>query len=147
MTAEKLDAAIKEIVLLKEKSKSTGNSHSRKQWENRRNWRLCTIGKSCKIGWVKICSIAKQKPLKHRIIKSQICKECIFWCGRRLQLYSAGKMGKVYYWCDTGTHYGRYSHNCKELRIEINRRIRRYKGEIGNNSYYRKMFEYKWDCV
>lgn len=64
MTKEELDMVIAEIIIPAEKPKSTGNSHKRKQWENRRNWRLCTIGESCKFGSLKdydeLCNFYEQ---------------------------------------------------------------------------------------
>ena len=53
MTQEELNKAISEIVIPTEKPKSTGNSHRRKQWENRRYWWQCTVGKTCKLGSLK----------------------------------------------------------------------------------------------
>ena len=39
MTQEELNKMIDEIIIPQEKPKSTGNSHKRKQWENRKYWR------------------------------------------------------------------------------------------------------------
>ena len=50
MTPDELDAAIAEIVTQQLKPRSTQNSHIRKKWEKRRIWRLCIVGKSCKLG-------------------------------------------------------------------------------------------------
>ena len=145
MTVEELDAAIAEIIIPQEKPKSTGNSHKRKQWENRRNWRLCTIGKSCKLGYIKICPIAKIKAPKFRFSKSPRCDDCI--CNYKLESPWGIYMGWVSYDCDR-RRYRKFSYNCTEFRRELNRRLRRtFKGEIGNYSYYRKIFEYQWECV
>ena len=35
VTIEELEATIAELIIPQEKAKSTGNSHKRKQWENR----------------------------------------------------------------------------------------------------------------
>ena len=53
MTQDELDTAIAELIIPQEKAKNTGNSHKRKQWENRRNWRRCTVGQTCKLGGLK----------------------------------------------------------------------------------------------
>lgn len=144
MTSEKLDAAIAEIIIPQEKSKSKGNSHKRKQWENRQNWRHCTIGKSCKLGYIKICPIAKMKAPKFRFSKSPLCDDCI--CNYGLASSWSFMVG-VSYDCDS-RRYKKYSYNCTGFRRELNRRFRRtVKGEIGNYSYYRKIFEYQWECV
>ena len=50
MTPDELDTAIAEIVTQQLKPRRTQNSHIRKEWEKRRIWRLCTVGKSCKLG-------------------------------------------------------------------------------------------------
>ena len=144
LTQEELYTTLAELIIMQEKPKSTGNSHKRKQWENRRNWRLCTMGMSCKMGYVKICPIANMKPFKRKVAKSLICRDCCV----NLRSPWGIIMGGVIYWCDHDTHYKRVSYNCKGLRVELNRRLRRTcKGEIGNYGYYRKMFEYQWECV
>ena len=143
MTVKELDAAIAEIIIPQEKPKSTGNSHKRKQWENRRNWRLCTIGRSCKMAYVKVCPIAKIKSSNfRRCYKSPLCGDCI------CDLSSSwGFMVGISYDCDR-RRYIKYSYNCTGFRRELNRRLRRtVKGEIGNYSYYKKIFEYQWECV
>ena len=148
MTQEELDTTIAELIIMQEKPKSTGNSHKRKQWENRRNWRLCTIGKSCKMAYVKICPIAKIKNPRFGYIKSPLCDDCI--CNHGLDS-PWGIMGWVSYSCDK-VRYKKFSYNCTGFRRELNRLVRRHtkrvdKYDIGNYSYYRKMFEYEWDCV
>ena len=126
MTPEELNVMIKELIIPQEKPKSTGNSHRRKQWENRRNWRLCTIGKSCKVAYVKVCPLAKIKAPNFRRFKSSL---------------------GVSYDCDK-LRYIKFSYNCTGFRRSLNRLIRRTcKGDIGNYSYYKKIFEYKWECV
>ena len=145
MTTEKLDALIKEIIIPQEKPPSTGNSHKRKQWENRRNWRLCTIGKSCKMAYVKICPLAKIKTPHFRRFKSPLCVDCI------CDLSSRGMFGFIDYDCDR-MQYKKFSYNCTGFRRYLNRLIRRRtnnieKYDIGNYSFYKKNFEYKWACV
>ena len=143
MTAEELNLLIKAIIIPQEKPKSTGNSHRRKQWENRRYWRLCTIGESCKMAYIKICPSAKIKAPNFRYIKSPLCKDCICYLSSPWGVY----MGGVSYDCDKA-RYIRYYNNCTGFRRELNRRIRRTcKGEIGNYSYYKKIFEYQWKCI
>ena len=149
MTQEELDATIADLIIVQEKPKSTGNSHKRKQWENRRYWHLCTMGKTCKLGYVKICLIAKQKS-SSGYMRSSVCWECVCcWHG-----FSSpwGIMGGVGYSCDSGTHYKKFSNKCPEFRRELNRLIRRRtkrtdKDDIGNYGYYRKIFDYEWGCV
>ena len=142
MTPEELNVMIKELIIPQEKPKSTGNSHRRKQWENRRNWRLCTIGKSCKVAYVKVCPLAKIKAPSFRRFKSSLCIDCIF----DLSSTWGGFCG-VSYDCDK-LRYIKFSYNCTGFRRELNRRLRRTcKGDIGNYSYYKKIFEYKWECV
>lgn len=148
MTQEELDVTIAELIIVQEKPKSTGNSHKRKQWENRRNWRLCTMGKTCKLGYVKVCPVAKQKSLGY--MRSSVCWECVcYWHGFSSPwgIY----MGWVSYDCDR-QRYRKFSYNCTGFRRELNRLIRRCtkrtdKDDIGNYSYYKKMFEYQWKCV
>ena len=147
MTQEELDATIAELIVPQEKPKSTGNSHKRKQWENRRNWRLCTIGKSCKMAYVKICPMAKIKSPNFRRFKSPLCGDCICNLSSPWGIY----MGWVSYDCDR-SRYRKFSYNCTGFRRELNRLIRRRtkrtdKDDIGNYSYYRKIFDYVWGCV
>lgn len=129
MTQQELDAAIAEIIIPQKKSRSTQNSHRRKQWENRRNWRLCTIGESCKIGVIKSC----KEPYD---FFSPRCEDCYgkWW------LSSNGRGGV----CtdDCKSRYKKFSWNSKSLRDFNNRCVRRYKGDIGDYCYYKKMFEY-----
>ena len=142
MTQEELDATIAELIIMQEKPKSTGNSHKRKQWENRRNWRLCTVGKSCKMAYVKICPIAKIKDFD-----SPLCWDCICELSSPWGIY----MGWVSYDCEE-QRYRKFSYNCTGFRRKLNRFIRRRtkrtdKDDIWNYSYYKKMFEYQWKCV
>lgn len=147
MTTEELNLLIKEIILPQEKPKSTGNSHKLKQWENRRNWRLCTIGKSCKMAYVKICPLAKIKTPHFRRFKSPLCGDCICNLSSPWGMF----MDCVSYDCDR-MQYKKFSYNCTGFRRYLNRLIRRRtnnieKYDIGNYSFYKKIFEYKWACV
>ena len=132
MTAEELDAAIAEIIILQEKPKSTQNSHRRKQWENKKYWRFCTVGDSCKLGRFK----DKFKNFTEDDLEwyERLSSKCfrLVWI-----VYDFNRC-----------YYKKYSYNKKKFRIDLNRRIRRtYKGEIGNYSYYKKIFEYHWRCI
>ena len=147
MTTEELDELIKAIIIPQEKPKSTGNSHNRKQWENRRNWRLCTIGKSCKMAYVKVCPLAKIKTPHFRRFKSPLCGDCICNLSSPWGMF----MGWVSYDCDR-MQYKKFSYNCTGFRRYLNRLIRRRTNnienyDIGNYSFYKKIFEYKWACV
>ena len=137
LTQAELDLAISEIIVAQEKPRSTQNSHRRKQWENRRNWRLCTVSESCKLGVVKNCS--------HKKNYNYFAPPCENCCGQ-FGLSSFGRLGGVYT-LDCNSRYKKFSYNCKILRDYLNRYVRYFKGEIGNYGYYRKMFDYLWGCV
>ena len=92
MTQEELNKMIDEIIIPQEKTKSTGNSHKRKQWENRKYWRLCTIGKSCKIGKIKTCEAAKIKKYNTGKIVNPLCVDCTYWSNLRYS-WSLGMAG------------------------------------------------------
>ena len=141
MTQEELDAAIRKIILPQSKPRSTQNSHRRKQWENRRYWHLCTMSKSCKLGYVKICPIARQKPFGRNILKSSICLDCCCYGEIRTPW---GCMAGISCSCDTISYYRRFSNKCQRLKYFNNRWVRRHRGEIGNYGYYKKMFEYEY---
>lgn len=130
MTREELDDLIAELIILKEKPKNTGNSHRRKQWENRRNWRLCTVGKSCKIGVIKSC---------RENYWSAYCGKCY----GRWGLSSYGR-GGIY----TRNCKGRYrkfsSLNFDSKTLKAVKRVecrtpRRFKGDISNGSEYKRI--------
>ena len=136
MTQEELNMVIAEIIIPAEKPKSTGNSHKRKQWENLRNWRLCTIGESCKLGSLKdyeeLCKFYDQ------------FKHWIGWIGWICS--PGGIFAGVYY--DTDRHYFKHhSYNKKWLRNFAERRVRKYKGEISKGGMYRRFFDYQWSCI
>ena len=75
MTQEELDMTIAELIITQEKLKSTENSYKCKQWENRRNWHLCTMRKTCKLAYVKFCPTAKQKSSGY--MRGSVCWKCV----------------------------------------------------------------------
>ncbi len=136
MTVEELDAAIAETIIPQEKPRSTQNSHRRKQWENRRHWRICTVGQSCKIGG--------QKDYDECYALYEACNYRGAWL-----LYLTccwGGLGRISY-NNERHHFVRYSYNVKGLRREAERKLRRYKGEIVNGSMYKRIFDYQWSCI
>ncbi|MBQ7704402.1 MAG: hypothetical protein IJT73_03100 [Selenomonadaceae bacterium] len=137
MTQEELNAAISEIIVAQEKFKSTGNSHKRKQWENRRNWRLCTVGETCKLGSFKDYDALYK-------FYDENFPQWISWV--RWLSGPGGIFAGVHY-CKRRRHFCRYSFNNKWLRNFAERVVRRYKGEISNGSMYRKIFDYQWGCI
>lgn len=139
MTLEELNATIAEIIIPQEKPKSTGNSHRRKQWENKKYWHLCTKQKSCKLGKVKNCELVGKIDKK---IVHPLCDDCFcFLNGARFSMGLAG----IFFDCDSG-RFKKYSCNSKILRKYSNRAVQRYKDEIGNFSYYKKIFDYVYSC-
>ena len=144
MTLEEMNFAIAEKIIPQEKPKSTGNSHRRKQWENKKNWHLCTKWKSCKVGKAKKCELVGKIDRK---IYYKSCEDCFcFWENPRFYNRLAG----VSFDCLTG-RFEKYSYNSTSRRRYVNRWVRRYannvENELGNYGYYRKIFEYAWDCV
>lgn len=135
MTPEELDATIAKIIIPQEKPLNTGNSHRRKQWENRKNWRLCTIGQSCKIGFAKSCKFAKQKRDKLLYPKNPLCMKC--YCNCLSSIWWSG---------------GVYNHDCTwykkrydtkyhwDIQRKSEHKLRHYKGDIINGSHYKKLF-------
>lgn len=133
MTQDELDAAIAEVIIIQDKPKSTGNSHKRKQWENRRYWRLCTIGETCKFGspkdYEKLCNFYDKFP--HWISCS-----ASWCCGLSYLNYGEDKH-----------HFTWYSYHSKYHRKTAARHIRKYKGEISNGGMYRKIYDYYQCCI
>ena len=130
MTQEELDDLIAELIVAQDKSRSTGNSHYRKQWENQRYWRLCTVGESCKIGVIKSC---------RENYWSSCCKQCY----GRWGLASYGKGGVYTRYCK-----GRYrkfsSSNFDTKTLKAIKRVerrtpRRFKGDISNGAEYKRL--------
>lgn len=130
MTQEELDDLIAELIVVQDKPRSTGNSHERKQWENQRYWRLCTVGESCKIGVIKSCTENYWSPC---------CKQCY----GRWGLASYGKGGVYTRYCR-----GRYrkfsSSNFDNKTLKAIKRVerrtpRRFKGDISNGAEYKRL--------
>lgn len=135
MTLKELDVAIAEIIIPQVKPKNTGNSHRRKQWENEKYWHLCTKWKSCKVSKVKNCELVGKG-------YNSLCRDCFcFLNGARFGMGLAG----IFFDCDSG-RFKTYSCNSKILRNYGNRAVRRYKDDIGNFSYYKKIFDYYYNC-
>lgn len=40
-----------------------------------------------------------------------------------------------------------YSYNSSYLRNVANRHVRRFSGDVGNHAFYRKIYDYAWECV
>ena len=134
MTQEELNKAIFEIVIPIEKPKSTGNSHKRKQWENRRYWWQCTVGKTCKLG-----SLKDYDELYRFYDKFNHYIHWVSW------ISSSGRLGSIHYDSDRH-HFKPHSYNNKYSRKVAERMVRKYKGEISNGSNYRKIYDYQWSC-
>ena len=128
MTPEELDAAIAQVIIPQLKPRRKQNSYSRKAWENRRIWRLCTVGKSCKLGAYKSL-FNDGEP--HEDLPD-------------FSSYYGGIAG-IFHSC-LSSRVVEYSHNKKFVRHWANKRVRRYDGEVGNHSFYRKIFDYAWEC-
>ena len=143
MTQEELDAAIAEIIIPAETPKSTGNSHRRKQWENRRNWRLCIVGQTCKFGSLKDYDAL----YKYYDDLYKFYGIFIPWNGWIDWICSPGGIfAGVYY--DTDRHYFKHhSYNKKWLRNFAERKVRKYEGEISKGGMYRRIFDYQWSCI
>ena len=130
MTPDELDTAIAEIVTQQLKPRRTQNSHIRKEWEKRRIWRLCTVGKSCKLGAYKqIFNDGKQ----HEELTG--FKFCSYY-GELAGIFRSSRTSRIV----------EYSYKKKFIRCWANRRVRVYRGEVGNHSFYRKIFDYAWEC-
>ena len=139
LTEEELTAEIEKIIIFQEKPKSTGNSHRRKQWENKKYWHLCTKQKSCKLGKVKICELVGN--IDRKIIHPR-CDDCsCYWQNPRRFERLAG----IQFDCNTG-RFEKYSYHNKFSRHFAKKHVRRYKEDIGNFSFYKKIFDYEWDC-
>ena len=136
MTREEIDALISEIIILQENPKSTGNSHSRKQWENHRNWRRCTIRQTCKLGSLK--DYEELYKFYNRFNQ---------WLGWVNYLQSEDrKLSYITY--EVKKHQFKWvSYNSKYHRKTAARHVRRYKGEISNGGMYRKIYDYYQSCI
>ncbi|MBQ6006344.1 MAG: hypothetical protein IJT57_05060 [Selenomonadaceae bacterium] len=130
MTLDELDATIAEVIIPQLRPRSTQNSFRRKQWENQRIWRLCTAGKSCKLGAYK------------QIFNDGKNHEDLEYFS--LESYYRGIAGM--FRSKWSSRVREYSYNKKFIRRYANRHVRHYSGEIGNHSFYRKIFDYEWEC-
>lgn len=139
MTEDELTAEIEKIMIVQEKPRSTQNSHRRKQWENQKYWRLCTKQKSCKLGKVKICELVGKIDRKTYYRRCENC--CCFWRNPRRFERLAG----IRFDCENG-RFKKYSYHNKFSRFFAQKAVRRYKDDIGNFSFYRKIFDYEWEC-
>ena len=135
MTQEELEAAIAELIIPQEKAKSTGNSHRRKQWENQRYWRRCTIRQTCKLG-----SLRDYEELYKFYDRFP---QCIGWLTFPQSL-DTGLSSLTY---DEVKHqFTWHSYHSKYCRKTAARHVRKYKGEITNGSMYRKIYDYVYAC-
>ena len=136
MTQEKLDALISEVIIPQEKPSNTRNSHHRKQWENRRNWRRCTIRQTCKLG-----------NLKDYEKLYQFYNKFNQWLDWISYLQSSdGRLSHITY--EVKKHKFKWvSYNSKYHRKTAARRVRRYKGEITNGGMYKKIYDYFQSCI
>lgn len=130
MTPEELDATIAQVITAQLKPRRKQNSYRRKAWENRRIWRLCTVGKSCKLGAYK--SLFNDGKPHEDLMYFRFHS-----CYRELAgMFYFSRVARVV----------EYSYNKKFIRHWANKRVRRYGGEVGNHSFYRKIFDYAWEC-
>lgn len=135
LTQNELNLAISELTLPQEKPKSTGNSHKRKQWENQRYWRRCTIRQTCKLG-----SLRDYEELYKFYDRFP---QCIGWLTFPQSLDTS--LSSLNY--DEGKHqFTWHSYHSKYHRKTAARHVRRYKGDIANGSMYRKIYDYVWEC-
>ena len=136
MTQEKFDSLIEEILIAQDKPKSTGNSHRRKQWENRRNWRRCTISQTCKLGAMK----DYEQLYKFYDRFSQYLHWVMYLESpdRRLSYITYKVEKHQFKWV---------SYHSKYHRKMASRMTRRYKGEIADGGMYRKIYDYYQSCI
>lgn len=135
MTQDELDAVIAKVIITQYKPKSTGNSHKRKQWENQRYWRLCTIGETCKLGspkdYEKLCNFYDKFP------------RCLGWLTFPQSLETS--LSSLTY--DEEKHqFTWHSYHSKYHRKTAARHVRKYKGEIANGGMYKKIYDYVYEC-
>ena len=136
MTEENLDAMIREVIIPQIKSQSTGNSNKRKQWENRRNWRRCTVGQSCKLGGL------KDYEKLYKFYDS--FPHYLSWV---MYLQSVDRR-LSYITYDVEKHQFKWvSYHYKYHRKMATQYVRRYKGEIANGGMYRKIYDYYQCCI
>lgn len=136
MTQDELDAVIAEVIITQDKPKSTGNSHKRKQWENRRNWRRCTIRQTCKLGSLK--DYEELYKFYDRF------PQFTGWLTFPQSLDTGGLSSLTY---DEEKHqFTWHSYHSKYHRKTAARHVRKYKDEIADGSMYRKIYDYVYEC-
>ncbi len=131
MTPDELNEAIAQVVTVQLKPRRKQNSYSRKDWENRRIWRLCTVGKSCKLGAYKSLFNDGKRHENLRHVRFHSCYR--------------GLAGMFYF--SRAARVVEYSYNKKFTRQWANKRVRHFGGEVGNHGFYRKIFDYQWECL
>ena len=136
MTQKELDEVIAELIIPQKKAKSTGNSHKRKQWENQRNWRRCTVGQTCKIGGLN--DYGELYKFYDRF------PEFTGWLTFPESLDTGGLSHMTY--DEDKHHFTWHSYHSKYHRKTAARHVRKYKGEIANGSMYRKIYDYVYAC-
>lgn len=136
MTQDELDAAIAEVIIIQDKPKSTGNSHKRKQWENRRNWRRCTIRQTCKLGSLK----DYEELYKFYDRFSQFTVWLTF-----PQSLDTGLSSLTYN--EKKHKFTWHSYHSKYHRKTAARHVRKYRDEIADGSMYRKIYDYCQCCI
>lgn len=135
MTQEELDDLIAELIVAQEKPRSTGNSHKRKQWENRRNWRRCTVSQTCKLGSL--------KDYEELYKFYDIFPRCLGWLTFPQSLETS--LSSLTY--DEEKHqFTWHSYHSKYHRKTAARHVRKYKGKIAKGSMYRKIYDYVYEC-
>ena len=136
MTIEELEATIAELIIQQEKPKSTGNSHKRKQWENRRNWRRCTVSQTCKLGGL--------KDYEELYKFYDNFPQYLSWV-----MYLQSEDRRLsYITYDVKKHQFKWvSYHYKYHRKMAAQYVRRYKGEIADGSMYRKIYDYYQCCI
>lgn len=136
MTQDELDAAIVEVIIIQYKPKSTGNSHKRKQWENRRSWRRCTIRQTCKLGSLK--DYEELYKFYDRFPQYLGLVTYLQSLDRRLSYITYDVEKRQFKWV---------SYHYKYHRKMAAQYVRRYEGEIANGGMYRKIYDYYQYCI
>lgn len=136
MTQAELDAAIVEVIIIQYKPKSTGNSHKRKQWENRRSWRRCTIRQTCKLGSLK--DYEELYKFYDRFPQYLGLVTYLQSLDRRLSYITYDVEKRQFKWV---SYYYKYH---RKMAAQY---VRRYEGEIANGGMYRKIYDYYQYCI
>ena len=136
MTQDELDAAIAEVIITQDKPKSTGNSHKRKQWENCRNWRRCTVSQTCKLGSL--------KDYEELYKFYDIFPRCLSWLTFPQSLDTG--LSSLNY-DEEKYQFTWHSYHSKYHRKTAARHVRKYRDEIADGSMYRKIYDYCQCCI